>query len=179
MRTSLIAAALLVLLGAGCGQPENGPGPAGKKRAPAQRVEDAIYVIEGRPVTFDDGTAIVMDAPGSSAATTFNIFGTPVTADLDSDGDADAALTITVDTPGTGTFFYVAAAIKEDWGYRGTEAYPLGDRIAPQTLEVREGLIVANYAERAEGEPMTAPPSVGVSRFYRIVEGQLQEAPQP
>ena len=176
-RTYPIAIALLVLLGAGC--KADAPGVPSGKRPPATRAEDAIYIVEGAPVTLQDGIAVVKDAPDSAGATVTRVFGAPVSADLDADGDADAAVMLSRETPGTGTFFYVAAAIKEGWGFRGTEAYPLGDRIAPQTLEVHDALIVANYADRNSGEPMTTQPSVGVSKYFRIVDGQLQETAKP
>ncbi|HJV33295.1 MAG TPA: hypothetical protein VJ694_04680 [Patescibacteria group bacterium] len=181
MKRLLIAAAVLVTLGAGCAkkpQPPAAGAPAGKQ-APAARVEDAIFIVDGTPVTMNDGYSIVMDAPDSQAATVTRVFGLPVVADLDGDGDLDAAVELTKDTPGTGTFYYVAAAIKEDWGFRGTETYPLGDRIAPQTLEIHDAVIVANYADRKPGEPMTTQPSVGVSKYFRVVDGQLQETPKP
>jgi len=180
----LIAVALLALLAVGISlarRPAKAPAtgiPAGKQ-APAARVEDSIFVIDGEPVTLADGYAIVMDAPDSAAATVTRLFGEPVAADLDADGDMDAAVLISVDSPGSGTFYYAAAAIKEDWGFRGTEAFLLGDRVAPQTLEVRDAVIIANYADRNPGEPMTARPSLGVSKYLRIEGGELKETVKP
>ena len=55
------------------------------------------------------------------------------------------------------------AAIKTEEGYKGSEAYFLGDRIAPQTTEYRDGIVVVNYADRAGNEPFSTPPSIGKS----------------
>jgi hypothetical protein len=60
-------------------------------------------------------------------------------------------------------------------GYLGTNAVFLGDRIAPQTTEIRDEEIIVNYAERKLDEPMTTPPSIGVSKYFKIVEGRLVE----
>jgi hypothetical protein len=44
----------------------------------------------------------------------------------------------------------------------------LGDRIAPQNISINNGLIVVNYAERKSGEPMSAQPSIGVTKTFRV-----------
>jgi len=180
MNNLLIAAALL-LVGAGCTASTDitASGAPGSKRAPATRTEDAIFIVDGEPVTLNGGVAEVRMSADAAVTTTTRIFGEPVAADLDADGDMDAVVWLTRDSGGSGTFFYVAASIKEDWGYRGTEAYPIGDRIAPQTLEIRDAVIIANYADRKPGEPMTADPSVGVSKYFRVESGELQEVAKP
>jgi hypothetical protein len=189
MKRLLIVAAL-ILAGAGCAaapspspaQPpasEDGPSAPAAKRPPAAKPEDSIFIIDGAPVGLADGLASEAAAPGSEAVVVTRIFGAPVAADLDGDGDEDAAVVLSRETPGSGTFYYAAASIKEDWGYRGTEARLLGDRIAPQALEARDGVVIANYAERKPGEPMTEAPSVGVSRYYILFGGELQETEPP
>ena len=174
----LILAAALVVIGAGCAA-KTETGASTGKRAPATRTEDAIFVVEGEPVALNGGVAEIRLSADAAVTTTTRIFGEPVEADLDADGDMDAVVWLTRDGGGSGTFYYVAASIKEDWGYRGTEAYPIGDRIAPQTLEFRDSLIIANYADRKPGEPMTEQPSVGVSKYFRLEAGELQPTEQP
>jgi hypothetical protein len=65
------------------------------------------------------------------------------------------------------------AALKTESGYTGTNAVFLGDRIAPQTTSITDGTLIVNYADRAPGEPMTAAPSVGVSKYLVIQNGTL------
>jgi len=60
--------------------------------------------------------------------------------------------------------------------YKGTNAILLGDRIAPQTTEIKNGQVIVNYADRAAGEPMTARPSVGVSKYLKVEGTTLVEA---
>jgi hypothetical protein len=77
----------------------------------------------------------------------------------------DAVLFILQDPGGSGTFFYVAAALQKSGMYRGTNAVFLGDRISPQTIKIQKGMILVNYADRRPDEPMAAPPSVKKTKF--------------
>ncbi len=141
-------------------------------QAPAATFDplNATYVIDNTPVTLVDGRSSVPAAPGSATQIVTTIFGSPVSGDLTHDGVPDAAVMLAVDGGGSGTFYYIAAAVNASGTAQGTDAYLLGDRIAPQTLEIRNGQIIANYAVRKPGEPMTAQPSMGVST-YLIVQG--------
>ncbi len=102
-------------------------------------------------------------------------FGNEVRGDFNGDGNEDVAFIITHNPGGSGTFFYLVAALHTTSGYEGTNAVFIGDRIAPQPTEFREGMIVANYADRLAEEPMTATPSVGVSKYFKIENGMLVE----
>jgi|GEM_PF-1557005 hypothetical protein len=146
--------------------------------APAQNTPDpknSTYSIEGQPVTLVNGLSEVPAAPGSASKTVTRYFGNEVSGDFNADGKNDMAFILTKNSGGSGTFYYVAAAISEISGYRGTEAILLGDRIAPQSTEYRNNEIIVNYADRAPGEPLAATPSVGMSRYFLIANGQLQE----
>lgn len=100
-------------------------------------------------------------------------FGNEVKGDIDGDGDEDIAFLVTHEPGGSGTFFYLAGAIKEDGGYRGTHLMLIGDRIAPQTTEYRDlgapyGVrVIVNYADRGPGEPFTTRPSFGKSLYAK------------
>lgn len=80
---------------------------------------------------------------------------------------------LTQDGGGSETFFYVAVALKTEAGYQGTNAILLGDRIAPQPTFIENGMIVVNYADRKAGEPVTTPPSWGVSKCLKVIDGKL------
>ena len=136
---------------------------------------NATYTIEEREIQLVAGRSEIEVAPGSASKLITQAFGEPVYGDLNSDGMEDAALLLTQDSGGSGTFFYLAVAVKELEGYKGTNAIFLGDRIAPQPTEVRNGVVVANYADRLPGEPMTTPPSVGKSLYAKLINGMLAE----
>ncbi len=126
------------------------------------------YTIDGAEYVLSDGVYTAPTAPGSASMTTVRLFGEPVYGDLDKDGDDDAAVLLTYSADGSGTFYYAAIARKSGDTYTSTNALLLGDRIAPQTVEINEGNAVYNYAVRMEGEPMTTPPSMGKSTWIHL-----------
>lgn len=129
---------------------------------------EAIYEIEG------SGVKISKDNTGA-----VRYFGNDAKGDLTGDYYEDNAFLIISETGGSGIFYYVAVAIKTDTGYLGTNAQLLGDRVAPQTTEIRDGYLIVNYAERLPDEPMTARPSVGVSKYYIVKNNRLIEVSKP
>ncbi len=129
---------------------------------------DLTFNIDGRLVVLVNGKSEVESAPGSASKTTTMYFGNDVKGDFNGDGKEDRAFLITQSTGGSGTFYYVATTL-------GGNALVLGDRIAPQTTEFRNGKIIVNYADRKPGEPMTTAPSVGMSRYFVWGDGNLAE----
>lgn len=142
--------------------------------------QNATYLIEGQEVTLVNGVAENEIAPGSASKLVTRYFGNELQIDLNSDGLMDTALLLTQESGGSGTFFYVAAALQQEGGYLGTNAIILGDRIAPQSTNVDPGnplQFIVNYADRKPAEPMSAQPSVGVSKTFKLQEGALLEVP--
>ncbi len=131
---------------------------------------NATYSIDGKQVTLRNGVAEEAVAPGSATKSVVRVFGAPQKGDLDGDGIDDYAMLISQDGGGSGIFYYVAVGLADESSGKvlGTNSIYLGDRIAPQNISVSNGVILVNYAERRTGEPMTAQPSVGVSKYFRI-----------
>jgi hypothetical protein len=102
-------------------------------------------------------------------------FGNEATGDLNGDGISDTAFIFTQSSSGTGTFYYVVVGLKTDKGYKGTNEVFLGDRIAPQTTEIKDGKLIVNYADRKPTDPMTTKPSVGVSKYFNVIGETLKE----
>ncbi len=140
--------------------------------------KNATYIIDGQPVALVDGYAEAPAASGSASKTVTRYFGNEATGDLNGDRQDDIAFILTQDRGGSGTFFYAAAALKTADGYQSTNAILLGDRVAPQTTEIRNGQVIVNYAERKAGEPMTTQPSIGVSKYLEVQGTMLAEAPK-
>jgi hypothetical protein len=131
---------------------------------------NASYIIDGTSVALINGSSSVEAAPGSAEMVTTKIFGQPTTGDINGDGKTDAAVILVQDGAGSGTFYYVAAAINSGNGIAaGTNAVFLGDRIASDTMQIANGIITVNYADRAAGEPMSTAPSVGVSKYLVVI----------
>ncbi len=135
--------------------------------------KDSTYVIGGQSVTLVNGVSIVPIAPGSASKVTTQYFGNEVKHDFDNDGRLDSVFMLTQNTGGSGTFYYVVAALNTVSGYIGSDAVLLGDRISPQTIEMSRNpttpdVIVVNYVDRKPGEPFTVQPSVGKSIWLKL-----------
>lgn len=153
----------------------------GQKRAPEAPdqagllgYKNATYSIDGTDVQLVDGYAETA-IPNSSTKIVTRYFGNDLVTDLNGDGRDDVVFLLTQETGGSGTFYYAVAALATDHGYVGSDGYYLGDRIAPQTINVSSNpkhvrVVVVNYVDRNEGEPMTAQPSLGKSAYLRLDE---------
>lgn len=126
------------------------------------------YTINNESYTLVQGKVEQPSTIDSVIKTSLSIFGLPIYGDLDKDGDADAAILLTYTAGGSGTFYYAVFATNVNGVYKSTNTLFLGDRIAPQTVEIMNGNAVYNYAERAVGEPMTTPPSRGKSLWVHL-----------
>jgi len=133
---------------------------------------NATYRIEDREVTLAAGTALE-SIPESSAQIETRVFGEPVTGDINGDGAEDAVLLLTQSMGGSGTFYYVAVAVKDESGFIGSNALLLGDRIAPQGVEIRDDVVVVNYAQHAEDQSFADAPSEAVSAYLTLAGAKL------
>lgn len=140
---------------------------------------DATYNIDDVGVTLVNGFATMPAAPNSVETVETKVFGQPVVGDLDADGDSDALLLLQQTAGGTGIFYYVVAATNTGNGYRGSNALFLGDRIAPQTIEIKNGTGIANYADRGPTEPFSTKPSFGKSLYVHLSGAMLSEVVAP
>ncbi len=133
----------------------------------------ATYWIEDEPVALVDGRNERPAAPGSAIKIRTTVWKRPVFGDLDGDGDDDAALLLIQDPGGSGTFFYVTAAIRSNGRYQGINTFLMGDRITPKDLAIRNRMIVATYADRRPNEPFSTTPSVDRTIALILQNGQL------
>jgi hypothetical protein len=151
---------------------------ASPSQASAADYKNISYKIDGQSILLKNGAAETVVDPGSAEKTSTEYFGNEVRGDFNGDGAQDVAFVLTQDGAGSGTFYYVVAALKTPNGYTGTNAILLGDRIAPQTTEYKNGQIIVNYADRMAGEPFSAEPTVGVSKYLKVSGGKLVEVSQ-
>jgi hypothetical protein len=135
---------------------------------------NATYLIEGNAVRLMGGRCELPPAPGSATKIGTAVLGQPVYGDMDDDGDKDAALLLTHDPGGSGTFYYVVAALNVNDRYHGTNAVLLGDRIAPKDIGVRNGAVVVHFADRRREEPMSAVPSVNKLTYLILKKDKLE-----
>ena len=124
-----------------------------------------------------NGVSEIPVAPGSASTVTTRYFGNEARGYLNGDGLEDVAFLITQDGGGSGLFYYVVVALKTQDGYKTTNAFLIGDRIAPQSTDINTSAkeLDVNFAERKAGEPMTTQPSVGATLVLKVTpEGVLE-----
>lgn len=136
------------------------------------------YLVEGEEILLIDGFSEIESAPGSASKTITRYFGNELKHDLNDDGREDIVFLLTQERGGSGLFFYVVAALNLPQGYVGSDAFFLGDRIAPQSIHIDEGTttqgttrkntIVVNYATRNPGEPFSKEPTLGKSVWIKL-----------
>lgn len=165
--STIVLVSILVVLGIAAYVYSPGTAPV----APGTTLTDPLnttYRFDDATVTLVKGTATKEAAPGSAEKVTTQVFGEPVIGDLNGDGEPDAAVILVQSGAGSGVFYYAALAIKHGTTYTGTNVILIGDRIAPQTVEIHNGQAVYNYADRDTGEPMTAAPTFGKSLWVLL-----------
>jgi heat shock protein HslJ len=168
-RKSIVIIIVLLALITGILLFRQGGGVAPLPQGGTSDPKNASYVIDGSRVTLVNGVAEIEAAPGSASKIVTRYFGNEAKVDFDKDGREDTVFLLTQETGGTGTFFYVVAALNKESGAVGSSALFIGDRIAPQSTQVSsDGSVTVNYAERAQGEDFSVPPSIGKSLKLRF-----------
>ncbi len=145
---------------------------------PESVLKNGTYVVDGQPVKLVNGIA-ENKIPGSASRTITKYFGAALKLDMNGDGLLDSAFLLQQETGGSGTFFFVVAAINSKSGYRATKALFLGDRIVPQSMSIdprNPRQFIVDYLDRKSGEPMATTPSVLVSKRIALKNGALGEA---
>lgn len=151
--------------------------PAPVATSTIQNVADfknATYDIDGVKITLKDGQN-EQKVPGSVTVTTTSYFGNESKGDVNGDGKEDTAFLLMQDGGGTGLFSFLAVGISDENGFEILNTIFLGDRIAPQNTEIKNGIIITNYVDRLPTEPMSAQPSIGVSRTFKVENNKLLE----
>lgn len=138
---------------------------------------NTTYLIENESVELINGQAEQRILDSSTVIQTFawKNQGSPAQGDLNHDGHQDAALLLIQNPGGTGTFYYVAAALYLNNSYEGTNAVYLGDRILPIAIGTLENKIFVDYLNRKDTEPMSAEPSIETRKWFKIQENILIE----
>ena len=139
---------------------------------PVSNPRDVTFLVEEEPIRLRNGYAAHPVAPGSATLIRTQLSGAPVYGDIDGDGDSDALFFLTQDSGGSGTFHYMVAALRVDGGYRGGNAVFIGDRIAPQRLDVLQGVVVVDYLEHAPAQPLATQPALSRTAWF-VADGDL------
>ena len=137
-------------------------------------VLNAEYRIENQSVQLRDGRCEKEAAPGSATKIITRVLGEPAYGDLDGNGSDDAAVFLIQETGGSGTFFFVAAAIHVNGRWKGTHAVFIGDRVAPEEIRIRDGVVVVKFRDRRADQPMAQRPTIHKSVEFEVAGDQLR-----
>ena len=131
--------------------------------------QNSTFIINDEEITLSKGRSNIQ-IPDSISFISTRYFGNEAIGDINGDGLSDKVFLVAQETGGTGLFYYAVAAIQTISGYKTTNAFYIGDRIAPQTTEIFPGSkeIRINYAERLLGEAMTTQPTKGATLYLKV-----------
>lgn len=136
---------------------------------------NTTYVIDGKSVTLVNGMAESESSPGSASKIVTTVFGRPNYGDLNDDGINDAVTIVTQTGSGSGIFYYALVSLNKDGEFLGQPGILLGDRVSPQSVLVKNNIALVNYADRAPGEPMSTPTSIGVTKYIVVDQDEVKE----
>ncbi len=137
---------------------------------------NATYVIDDDLVSLTDGKN-EQTIPNSSTKIVTQLTPFVTTGDLTGDSLPDIGNILVQSPGGSGTFYYAAAIINKGQNVaQGTNAILIGDRIQPTFVSVEAGVYQVTYMDRPEGAAMVEEPTIEKTKFYIIIDSQLQEA---
>lgn len=173
---SLVSVAVLsACAGVAVTSPTPAPLESASIRAALPNAEYPIQVASTGKAQLKDGAFEEPIAPGSASKTKVQLGKEQAFGDVNGDGTEDAAVTLVVDSGGSGTFTYLTLVINEKGTAKPLAAVLLGDRIVVKSLAIQPGSVVATMLTRKPGEPMSAEPSVQVTRTFKLQGDKLVE----
>lgn len=129
----------------------------------------ASFTFDNEPITLSNGKHTTSFGEETS------ILSDKTFGDLNADKKDDVVVLLSRTGLGSGNFIYAAAYVSGPVSYKGTNAVFIGDRIAPQDISIRNGVIIITYLDRQEDEPFAAEPTISktIELVYR--NGTLEE----
>ena len=134
---------------------------------------NATFQFDGQPVTLTNGKNVSPVSPDSAMSVETDLTNTIAYGDLNNDGKDDAAFILVQDGGGSGTFLYVAAFVSGNVSYKGTSAIFVGDRVQPESISIKNGVVTLTYLDRNASDPMSATPSVETTKTFVFKNGDL------
>jgi len=139
------------------------------------------FIVENQVVTLVDGKEETVSLYGAETQTT-EIYGDPISGDLNSDGKDDYAAIITQKTANdVGVYYYAAVALadEEKGVIAGTVAVPLGDRIVVKDTAIVNQAFRVNYLDwKTDGDAVEESPTNPVTKSFILDGIMLKELTQ-
>jgi hypothetical protein len=136
---------------------------------------NATFIFDDGSVTLKSGTALTSTDGDSAIQNETDLTDTVAYGDLNNDGKEDAAVGLIQQGGGSGEFLYIAAYISGNVSYKGTNAVFVGDRVQPKAIGIKNGVITFTYLDRGPNDPMSAEPTISVTKTYVYQNGQIVE----
>jgi len=133
------------------------------------------YTLEDEKVTLVDGISKTDIVPGSVEKLETTVFEKPAVGDLNGDKKNDSALLLVQDSGGTGLFYYLVAVVSDAGVVKNTNSIFIGDRIDPVSILIEDGKVKLSYIDRNVDEPMTAEPTVKITKYLEVKNNILAE----
>jgi hypothetical protein len=112
----------------------------------------------------------------ASRIVTVQLTGQQVRGDAASDGVPDEAVIFSFNAGTDSTWFYLTLRrTNGSWGGETTNSIPLGDRVRVEQVRIDAGDVFVDVVERKPGDPLTASPSVPLTREFRVRIASLEE----
>lgn len=137
-------------------------------------VKNASFLLEGSNVQLTDGISAV-PIENSSLVNLTKYYGCPSSGQLEDKKTAALSFVISNESGGSGTFYYLAAAVEKDGGYIIIDPVFIGDRIKPIETSINNGILIISYLDRAAGEGYSAEPSIQKNRKFKVADGIIIE----
>ncbi len=135
---------------------------------------NATFTFDDESVTLTKGLSEETDA-SVGLVTETELLDKQAFGDLNADGKDDAVVFLARSGGGSGTFVYAAAYVSGPISYKGTGAIFLGDRVAPSSITVANGIATVTYLDRKSDEPFSAEPTVKVTKQFVYQNGEFVE----
>lgn len=136
---------------------------------------NAKYIVEGRIVSLENGKEETISPYGAEKQIT-EVWGNPISGDLNSDGQPDYALILTQKTGNdVGLYYYAAIAlVDEKVGIiAGSNAVDLGDRIDVKNIAIVNDAVRINYLDwKTNGDEVEKTPTQEMTRSF-ILDGVM------
>jgi hypothetical protein len=169
-----VVAAIVFLSGKFKGTPQNN-NQQGQNTPKKLSPLTAKYIVEGQIVSLDNGKEETVSQNGAEKQTT-EVWGTPVSGDLNSDGQPDYALILMQSTANVvGVYYYAAIALADEKSgiIAGSNAVAIGDRIDVKNIAIINNAVRISYLDwKTTGDAVEATPSVPVTKSF-ILDGVM------
>lgn len=136
---------------------------------------NATFIIEDESITLSRGKDEKEVTPGSAITEETVLMDKFAYGDVNADDKEDTALLLARYGAGSGTFIYVAVFVSGPVNYKGSNTVFIGDRISPQSISIKNGIITMKYLDRKSNEALAAEPTVPMSKQFVYKNGELVE----